>query len=64
MSPCANMSLYANISPCEYVTLSEAKGLCVQDRILRFAQNDRTPDNDFAIVLAEAQGLSIFGLIV
>ena len=33
------------------VTLSEAKGLCAGDRILRFAQNDRRYDSDLGKAL-------------
>ena len=39
------------------VTLSEVKGLCTEDRILRFAQNDRRHDSDFGKALTVGQGL-------
>ena len=35
-----------------YITLSEAKGLCAEDRILRFAQND----SDFGKALYRTPG--------
>ena len=44
------LSQHETITKLDFFTLSEAKGLCPNYRILRCAQNDRGGDASFAIV--------------